>query len=79
LQGLAGPAGLTAANLAQFGLDELRSVGLSPQKAAYAVDLVGKANDGTVELRRIGRLPDEQVVGRLPRSRESAAGRPRFS
>ena len=65
LQDLAGPEGLTAANLARFRADELRSVGLSPQKAAYVADLSAKVNDGTVDLRRIGRLPDEQVVGRL--------------
>jgi DNA-3-methyladenine glycosylase II len=65
LQDLAGPAGLTSANLAQFALDELRSVGLSPQKAAYVADLAGKVNEGTVDLRRIGRLPDERVVEQL--------------
>jgi DNA-3-methyladenine glycosylase II len=56
---------LTAANLARFSLDELRSVGLSPQKAAYVADLSARVNDGTVGLRRIGRLPDEQVVEQL--------------
>ena len=65
LQDLAGPEGLTAANLARFSLDELRSVGLSPQKAAYVADLAAKVNDGTVDLRRIGRLSDEQVVEQL--------------
>ena len=65
LQDVAGPAGLTADNLARFSLDELRSVGLSPQKAAYVADLSAKVNDGTVDLRRIGRLPDEQVVEQL--------------
>ena len=65
LQDVAGPAGLTAANLARFSLDELRSVGLSPQKAAYVADLSAKVNDGTVDLRRIGRLTDEQVVDQL--------------
>ena len=65
LQGLAGPAGLTAANLTRFTADELRSVGLSPQKAAYVADLAGKVNDGTVDLRRIGRLSDEQVLEQL--------------
>ncbi len=65
LQELAGPTGLTAANLARFSLDELRSAGVSPQKAAYVADLAGKVNDGTVDLRRLGRLPDEQVVEQL--------------
>jgi len=65
LQELAGTEGLTAANLARFSLDELRSAGLSPQKATYVADLAGKVNDGTVDLRRIGRLADEQVVEQL--------------
>ncbi|MCY2991207.1 MAG: hypothetical protein NTY19_25535 [Planctomycetota bacterium] len=58
-QVLAGPEGLTAANLVRLTIDELRSVGLSPQKAAYVTDLASKVNDGTVDLRRIGRLSAE--------------------
>jgi DNA-3-methyladenine glycosylase II len=65
LQERIGRAGLTAANLARFGSDELRSVGLSPQKASYVADLAAKVNDGTVDLRRIGRLADERVVETL--------------
>jgi len=64
LRKLVGP-GLTAANIAKFSIDELRSVGLSPQKASYVADLVKKVNDGTVNLRQIGRLSDEQVVEQL--------------
>jgi DNA-3-methyladenine glycosylase II len=62
---LAGPNGLTAANLAQFTVEQLRSVGLSPQKASYIADLARKVDDGTVELRQIGRLPDEGVIEQL--------------
>ena len=51
---LAGPDGLTAANLARFTLDQMRSVGLSQQKASYVADLSCKVNDGTVELRGPG-------------------------
>jgi len=65
LRTLAGPGGLKAANLARFSVAELRSVGLSPQKASYVTDLVRKVNDGTVDLRLIGRLSDEQVVEHL--------------
>ena len=65
LRKLAGPGGLKAANLAQFSPDQLRSVGLSPQKASYVADLVRKVNDGTVDLRQIGRLSDEQVIEQL--------------
>jgi len=56
LMELVGPDGLTPENLARFHIDELRSVGLSQQKASYVADLATKVNDGTVELRQIGRL-----------------------
>jgi DNA-3-methyladenine glycosylase II len=62
LMDLVGPDGLTADNLATFTVDELRPVGLSPQKASYVADLAAKLNDGTVNLRQIGRLSDENVV-----------------
>jgi DNA-3-methyladenine glycosylase II len=65
LRTLAGPRGLNAANLAQFNLDELRSVGLSPQKALYITDLVRSVNEKAVNLRQIGRLSDEQVIAQL--------------
>ena len=65
LRKLAGPGGLKAANLARFTVEELRSVGLSPQKATYVTDLVHKVNDGTVKLQQIGRLTDEQVIEHL--------------
>jgi DNA-3-methyladenine glycosylase II len=64
---LAGPDGLTAENLARFSTDEFRSVGLSLQKASYVADLAAKVNDGTVNLRQIGRLSDERVVETLTR------------
>ena len=46
-------------------MDQLRSVGLSPQKASYVADLARKVNDGTVDLRQIGRLSDERIVEQL--------------
>jgi DNA-3-methyladenine glycosylase II len=67
LMELLGPDGLTAANLARFSTDELRSVGLSSQKASYVADLEAKVNDGTVNLQQIGRLSDERVVETLTR------------
>jgi DNA-3-methyladenine glycosylase II len=60
---------LKPATLAQFTMDQLRSVGLSPQKASYIADLAHKVNDGTVELRRIGRLSDERIVEHLTQVR----------
>ena len=65
LQELVGPEGLNAENLAKFNVDQLRSVGLSSQKASYLADLARKVNEGTVDLRQIGRLSDERVVDQL--------------
>jgi len=69
LEELVGPDGLTAANLARFTTDELRPGGLSSQKASYVADLASKVNDGTVNLRHIGRLSDERVVETLTQVR----------
>jgi DNA-3-methyladenine glycosylase II len=69
LQELAGPDGLKATNLARLTVDELRSVGLSPQKASYLADLACKVSDGTVDLRQIGRLSDERIIEQLTQIR----------
>jgi DNA-3-methyladenine glycosylase II len=65
LRTLAGPGGMNAGRLGEFTVEELRSVGLSPQKASYVTDLVQKVNDETVDLRQIGRLSDERVIDQL--------------
>ena len=54
LQELAGPDGLKAANLAQFTGDQLRSVGLSPQKASYVADLATRSTTGRLIFGRSG-------------------------
>jgi DNA-3-methyladenine glycosylase II len=46
-------------------LDTLRSVGLSASKAASIRDLAEKVLDGSVQLDRIARLPDDEVVREL--------------
>jgi DNA-3-methyladenine glycosylase II len=69
LQELAAPDELTAEDLATFTVDGLRSVGLSSQKASYVADLASKVNDGTVDLRQIGRFSDERVVDTLTQVR----------
>ena len=46
-------------------MDELRSVGLSGSKAASIVDLAEKVDVGLVQLDRMSRLPDEEVVREL--------------
>jgi DNA-3-methyladenine glycosylase II len=44
---------------------QMRSAGLSKQKLSYLRDLSQKSLDGTVNLSRIGRLPDEAVIEQL--------------
>jgi DNA-3-methyladenine glycosylase II len=46
-------------------VDALRGVGLSGSKAASIRDLATKVEEGLVELDRVARLPDEEVVREL--------------
>jgi 3-methyladenine DNA glycosylase/8-oxoguanine DNA glycosylase len=46
-------------------MEELRGAGLSGSKAASIVDLAEKVDVGLVQLDRMGRLPDEEVVREL--------------
>jgi len=48
-----------------LSMEELRSVGLSGSKAASITDLAEKVDAGVVELDRMNRLSDEQVVQEL--------------
>ncbi len=65
LEALVAPEPITPETLARLSLDELRSAGISPQKAGYLFDLTHKVSSGTVQLRRIGRLSDELVIEQL--------------
>jgi len=49
----------------RFSLEQLRSVGVSPQKARCILDLAANVQDGTVDLRQIGRFSDERVIEQL--------------
>lgn len=55
-----GPGDVLATSDARF-----RGAGVSPQKAGYLKDLSWKVADGTVNLRGLGRLSDEEVVETL--------------
>jgi 3-methyladenine DNA glycosylase/8-oxoguanine DNA glycosylase len=56
---------LTAERVLTLGEPPLRAAGLSGAKAASLLDLAAKVLDGTVELARMGRLPDDEVVAEL--------------
>lgn len=56
---------MSVESLAAVPDEELRAAGLSGAKLASLRDLSAKTLDGTVDLRRLSRLGDEEVVARL--------------
>src|SRR5439155_18039455 len=56
---------VTPENVLATSEDSLRAAGLSAAKVASIRDFATKAFDGTVPLRSLGRLPDEEIVARL--------------
>ncbi|MBC8354853.1 MAG: DNA-3-methyladenine glycosylase 2 family protein [Planctomycetes bacterium] len=65
LETLVAPNGITEASIGSLSTDELRTVGLSGQKARYLTDLSLKISSGEVKLNRIGRLSNENVIREL--------------
>jgi DNA-3-methyladenine glycosylase II len=49
--------------------ETLRSVGLSWRKVDYLRDLAQRVEDGTLDLRRLRRLPDDEVTAELTQVR----------
>jgi DNA-3-methyladenine glycosylase II len=52
---------VTAPGLAIAGPEGLRAAGITRQKSAYLADLAAACNEGTLDLRRLARLPDDEV------------------
>lgn len=65
LEALVGKNGVRPEVLAALSIEQLRSVGLSPQKTSYVHDLAAKAQDGTVRLSRISQWSDEEIIENL--------------
>jgi DNA-3-methyladenine glycosylase II len=65
LETLVGSTRIQPQALLALDFDELRSVGISRQKASYLLDLAEKVEGGTVPLARMGRLSDEEVIAEL--------------
>lgn len=65
LQDAVRPRQITAATLAAMSPDELRLAGISPQKASYMHDLAARVQSGALQLNRLSRHPDEQVIEQL--------------
>jgi DNA-3-methyladenine glycosylase II len=59
------PQKISPESLAGLSREELRSVGLSPQKATYLLDLAERVASGSLRLDRMGRMPDEKVIEAL--------------
>lgn len=56
---------VSADDLLQFDLDSFREIGISRQKATYLIDLATKVSEGKLELKKLGRLDDEQIIEQL--------------
>ena len=65
LETLLAPGPLTAKKLCQFSIAELRSIGLSQQKAGYILDLAAKTQNGDVHFRNFTRMADEEIILQL--------------
>ncbi len=55
----------TPESVLALSIDQLRAAGLSGAKTASILDLAQRADEGSVRLARIGRLPDDEVVAEL--------------
>lgn len=65
LQQLVGSEAIQPEMILRLSTQQLRSVGLSPQKAAYLQDIAAKVESGEVPLARLSLLSDEEVIEQL--------------
>ncbi|MEX1231886.1 MAG: DNA-3-methyladenine glycosylase [Planctomycetaceae bacterium] len=59
------PGKPTPEALRALSIDDLWSVGVSPQKAGYLHDLAEKVAEGAVRIKRLGSMTDEAVIEEL--------------
>jgi len=59
------PGRVTPSTIAGLSADDLRSVGVSPQKARSLHDLANRVGQGEVRLSRMGRMTDDEVIAEL--------------
>jgi DNA-3-methyladenine glycosylase II len=65
LEDRCGTRGMNPEFISTLNLQDLRSIGLSRQKASYILDLAERVGDGSLQLSRISRLPDDDVIEAL--------------
>jgi DNA-3-methyladenine glycosylase II len=63
------PQKISPKALAPISVDQLRNCGISRQKAGYILDLATKVDRREVNLQRIARLDDEEVIHELTKVR----------
>ena len=59
------PEQISPQSIARLTPEKLRSVGVSPQKAGYLLDLADRVAGGTLRLDRVARMRDEDVIEAL--------------
>jgi len=59
------PERISADNLSLLTPRKLRTLGVSPQKAGYLLDLAARVRSGELRLDRLSRIPDEEVIEAL--------------
>jgi DNA-3-methyladenine glycosylase II len=59
------PERISPESLLRLNPDDLRKVGISPQKARYLLDLAGKVAERSLRLDKLSRLTDEKVIEAL--------------
>ena len=62
LERLLAPQGFTPERILQFTPAQLRTAGVSPQKAGYLLDLSAKVVSGEVNLARLHKLSNDDVI-----------------
>ena len=62
---LVAPQPLSEAALVGHTIETLGAAGISRQKASYLLDLTQRIHEGHVDLKKIGRLNDQQVIEHL--------------
>lgn len=65
LEQLVGSKRFTPAALAILTPEKLRTAGISAQKASYLLDLAGKVHGGEVQLARLSKRTDEEIIEEL--------------
>ncbi|MCA9075370.1 MAG: DNA-3-methyladenine glycosylase 2 family protein [Planctomycetaceae bacterium] len=65
LQDSVRPRHITAETIVAMSVDELRSTGISPQKASYLHDLAARVQSGSLQLNRLSQHTDDRVIEQL--------------